>query len=311
MSLFFHVPEASTSASPPAAPPALDSVVLLPLTRRSYTFAQSSPDRLVELLSSRPGAVVRTGDVLSLGSEWSDGKESQTGPDEGGAVRAWRVVMTEPVLAGVYVAPPAEQDGEDADDLESNSRSTQLMVAPWQSDSNDNGDPADEPELDHLARSTSSLSQRSDSSSASSQRTVKPILSPPPTPPPDIEDYLLDDPDDDVDAEDDFEITSSFLQSALLSSSTAALPPGPASGSNLSESIASLASSQDSDHSRLPPLGRVYQAGALTSRVGSSAADEAELTIWVRTRILGEVGCFDGDWVRLTPLIGHLKRTDY
>ena len=304
MSLFFRP---SASAGPSTAPPTtLDSVVLLPLTRRSYAFAQSSPDRLVGLLSSQPGAIVRTGDVISLALDWTAqdvGRQPQVSSDEAGGVCAWRVVMTEPVLSGIFVAPPTEDDdGEEALEPEGSSQSTQLMVAPWQLGSEAEGDAAESEPDDHLARSTSSLSQRSNSSSASSQRTVKPILSPPPTPPPEVEPDVADDDatdgDDDDEDDDDFEITSSFLQSALLSSSTAALPPGPSSESKISESTASLASSQGIGAFRAPQLGRSFQVGALSARLGSGPSDEDESTAWVRTRVLGEVGCFDGDWVR-------------
>lgn len=304
MSLFFHLPqEASTSASGPPLP-ALDSVVLVPLTRRSYTLAQTSPSQLIDLLASQPEAVIRTGDVLSLGSEWGRGGgeparngQARDDKDDSGEVRAWRVVMTEPVLMGLFVRPTSEDNEEEAEeDLSTDRpRGTEIMVAPYQADK------AEASDEDHLARSTSSLSQRSDSSSASSQRTVKPILSPPPTPPPDDDD-LLD--GDEEDAEDDFEITSSFLQSALLPSSASSVPRASSISTNLADSVSSLASNS-SAQALQAGSGRPYDVGALASRLGDgvAAAEEDEFTMWVRTRVLGEVGCFDGDWVRSSLIL--------
>lgn len=307
MSLFFHLlQEAPTSASRPPLP-ALDSVVLVPLTRWSYILAQTSPSQLIDLLASQPEAVICTGDVLSLGSEWGRGGgeparngQARDDEDDFGEVRAWRVVMTEPVLMGLFVRTILEDDEEEAEeDLSADRpRGTEIMVAPYQADK------AEASDEDHLARSTSSLSQRSDSSSASSQRTVKPTLSPLPTPPPDDDD-LLD--GDEEDAEDDFEITSSFLQSTLLPSSASSVPRASSISANLADSVSSLASNS-SVQVLQAGSGRPYDVGALVSRLGDgvAAAEEDEFTMWVRTRVLGEVGCFDGDWVRSRLILSLL-----
>lgn len=269
MSLFFFPPPPppgplprSSSSSPfdPQLPP-LSSIYLQPLSHSSSVLAQSSPTSLTSALASKLGRIVRTGDVISV-------PPASSAAGGAGEILAFRVVMTEPVLMGVIVLQEDQEGGREE---------TEIIVGPSSSSSSLQPPP---PSNDARRRNPSPSSL----SDTSSDRTIQPL-------------HPDSDPDEDEEDDDedtnDFEISASFLQQALLGPS----PSSSSSNNNLTNSTSSSPAfslaSLTSDYPRLVPKALERP---LRSRSTRESRGEEEIA-WVRTRVLGEVGAFDGDWV--------------
>lgn len=188
--------------------------------------------------------------------------------------------MTEPVLMGVIVLP---------EDVQQHGQETEIIVGPSSSSSSSSPlqPPPSPSSSTHLPRRN-----ESPSSDASSDRTIQPPRA----------DSSGSQPDSDSDDDGeggggaDFEISASFLQQALLgpSSSSSDSNNNPSTFTTSLDSSPSFSlASINSDHPRLLPkaLDR-----PLSRREGGRGKEDDEIA-WVRTRVLGEVGAFDGDWV--------------
>jgi hypothetical protein len=267
MSLFFHPPR--PSADPSTDPssgaftplPSLSTVYLESLSARSLHVAESSPELLLEALGSRVGRVVRTGEVISL---------PQAGSSSQGELVAFRVVMTEPVLMGIVSI-----DGDAA---------TEIVVGPHTPDGGSEG-------LSSSSHaSAASHPNGSADSDVDSDKTIHPR--------PHSDD---EDDDNDFDDDDDVEISASFLQQALLG------PPLHQEANSSSTSVSSLPSTSSpvfprsgAALSRLVPCALDRPPSSRTrSRTQGGPTDQDETVSWVRTRVLGEIGAFDGDWVSM------------
>jgi hypothetical protein len=299
MSLFFRPPPQQDASS--LQP--LTTIYLSPLSKASHTLAVSG-DELVDFLSLQP--IIRTGDVLTLPS--SQQHDAQAGENKAELV-AFRVVMTEPGRMGVFVGRERDQEDEEDAGEEEELEETEVVVGPWVSPDgkgNDDGLIIDSSLDPQHARYPSS-----ESSSSSSDKTIQPF---PPSPPLSIEHSSpptsnSDDDDDD----EDFEISSSFLQSALLgpspfdSASSSAgsspyphTPPDPLSfsPSTLSSSSACLDPAPLSSTLRASfPARPLVRQGKRRENCREAGALEKNNVVWVKTKMLGEVGAFDGDWV--------------
>lgn len=284
MSLYFPPP---CSHLPPPALPRLSSVYLEPLSARSAAAAKANPDDILNLLAAR--GLLRSGDVLTTPDSSSNVDSSSNTYCGSGDGRLWayRVVLTEPSLGGRYVP---EDDDDDADQ-DQGASPTEVILGSLGFDTEDRGaaangygQPAEEP----VQRPVSSLSHAS--SSSSSDRTIQP----PGNATFASSHHPSSDSGDDSDSEEfDFEISASFLQTALLPPSGSALP----TASTPSTSVAFNFTPTTLDRPLSLPPPPPSANGKVDS--GMIRSVDMEMVAWTRPKGLGEIGAFDGDWVRL------------